>query len=442
MRILYGFIIAVVLISIFVVSYKKTKDIFSPLSFFSIFQFLRYVPCFLVSNYDSKVALNNGNLFITFLMEMLFVIFVVVGYSLKKKKKKQSAIKIVLTIPFLLIITIFLFGFASRIYILQKLGGLIYVIKNMGKAYHELTEIGNGYVNNLSFLMTISIVMCIYKYSISKRRKYLFVSIAFTGLGMLTHLVYSSRSPALEMAMFALVAYHYFVKKITFKSLLKPRVILFLVFSLTIIVVLPSLRTLSSGGSSINYSDVKSSINSSNFFEDLANEFSAVGRDTFVYNYFGNNNYWLGKNYLNLFSALVPSSIYTNKPCLDDGNYLCNLIYGYQCSPNQGRNDLIVKYSMPFTSQSIAFANFGVLGVIFAGLIIGLLFKKIYGVINTHLSIATIIIYVLIVYQFDFSTLGIVQTMIPLMITLVVCFVSMAFCTKKAYLIRNKRFSV
>lgn len=437
MRIIYGVIILVILIFIIINSYKKTKDIFSPLCLFSFLQFLKYVPHMFFTNVESFVNLDAESLFMTFIVEVFFVLTVFVFYNVFKDTKKTFSKKTKIDIPFYLIVAIFIIGFLSRIYILNQLGGIVYIINNMGRAYHELTNIGNGYITNLGYLMTIAIVMCVYKFSFTNQKRYFIISIIFTFVGMFTYLVYSSRSPALEMLMVMIIAYHYFVKKISLKSIFKPVNLFIIVIVLSIIVILPSFRQETLGNSSIDYGNFSFNFNLFNIFEEVANEFSVVGRDTFVYNYFNMDNFWFGANYFNLLVALVPSSIYTNKPCIDDGNYLCNLIYGYSCGPNDGRDDLTVKYSMPFSSQSISYANFGILGVFIGAIILGYLYKKVYSNLLHNPTVFSVILYQLIVYQFELTTLGIMQAIIPLVLCVVVWFITLKLSTKSYEYICN-----
>ena len=356
MRILFGSLLAIILLIIFVVSYRKTKDLFSPLCIFALFQYLRYVPHIIASDYESFTYLNQTNVFVTFLLETLFVIFVVFGYCLAKAKKntkdefkRQTATLLRMRIPLGVVLFVYFIGFGSRVYILYSLGGVSYILGNMGNAYYEYAHESSGYIVSLGNLMTLGILMLVYKMSYEKKKRYYVFLVCMVGAGMLSYMVYSSRSPALELLMITIFGYHFMVKKIKLRSIFKPKVLIALLLGVVVICLLPVLRNNSSGNESMRitvpglFSSIFSSIG------NIFNEFSNVGRDTFVYQYFNVSNMWYGLNCLNLFVAAIPSSIYLNKPCIDDGNYLCNLMHGYSVSPNAGRNDLLVKYSVPFS---------------------------------------------------------------------------------------------
>lgn len=446
MRILYGIVLGIILIIIFVVSYKKTKDIFSPLCIFSLFQFLRYVPHIIATDYESLTHINHTNVFVTFFFETLFVLFVVYGYShfktkqsSKDKLKRQTATFVRIRIPIFIILLVYLIGFGSRVYIIYSLGGISYVLGNMGNAYYQYAHESSGYIVSLGNLMTLGVLMLVYKISAERKKRYYVLLVCMVGAGMLSYMIYSSRSPALELLMITVFGYHFMVKKIRIESVFKPKVLIALLAGVVVICLLPVLRNNSSGNESmtITIQSLFSSIFSS--IGNIFNEFSNVGRDTFVYNYFGVENFWYGLNFLNLLVAAIPSSIYINKPCIDDGNYLCNLINGYNVSPNAGRNDLPVKYSIPFSTPGCMYANFGILGIILAGLILGFIFKKTYNSFRKNINPFTVFLYQLVVYQLEFTTLSISQTIIPLVISGLVYYVCMKyFVDKNSYILRSK----
>ena len=144
---------------------------------------------------------------------------------------------------------------------------------------------------------------------------------------------------------------------------------------------------------------------------------------------------------MNLFVAAIPSSIYLNKPCVDDGVYLCNIMYGYSVSPNAGRHDLVETYSMPFTTPSCMYANFGFIGIIAGGIILGIIYRRIYSLLKKNKNPFTILLYLTVIYQLELSTLSISQALIPIVFCGVAYYICCLRCRQKMYVLRPTNYS-
>lgn len=419
MRIIYGLILTIVLSTIFIISYKKNKDLFSPMCLFSFFQFLRYVPNIMITDYEHWFYLNNENTFKLMIIELVVIFSTLMGYlfynrHFGNKKGKYRPNKADRPISILFIIIIYLVGLSSRILVIQKSGGISYILNNVGNAYIGMSS-GSGYIMALSNLMIISMLMLLYKISFKKSRLNVIILITMICIYAATYIVFTSRSPIMELIMILAFGYNYLIKRYKVSDLLKLRYLIIASILMCLIVVLPIIRDSSNGFSNSN--EKVSSIIKENIYE-LFDEFSNVGRDAFVYDHFNINNFWFGRSYLNLLVAPIPSSIYENKPPLDDGIYLNQLLHGYEVNPNDGRKDLVFKYSIPFSTQGAMYANFGILGVSMATILMGMLYAKIYKKLNENKNknIFIIIVYQLVIYQLELSTLSITQTLIPLIL--------------------------
>ena len=108
---------------------------------------------------------------------------------------------------------------------------------------------------------------------------------------------------------------------------------------------------------------------------------------------------------------MIPSSIFINKPPIDDGFYLMNLIHGNVLGPNSGRNNIDLTIgSLPFTSQGLGYANFGILGIIIVGFLTGCLYKIIYERTIKRNNTLDTLIYFYVMYIFGFTPLLIQNT--------------------------------
>lgn len=440
MRLIYGTVLLFIVLVIFFTAYRRTHDLFSPMCMFAIMQGIRYVPHIISTDYEHFAVLNDDSLTITFVIEVLFIIAVTLGYRKRVcfgRFGRDNGISnndsiSDRDIPMSIIIFIYIVGFAARISLIMSIGGFTYALHNMGQAYSLYSHTSSGYITALGNLMTLAEIMLVQKIAITNRRHHIILLGIMIVFGMATYLVYSSRSPALEMLMIVIFAYNYLIRRIKLKSILRPKILIIVASVVLIVAIMPSIRN-ESGNSSFDYESVDWGERVQEGLEGVFSEFSYVGRDTYVYHYFSVDNYWLGKNYLNLLVSFIPSSIYTNKPCVDDGNYLCNIMYGYQVSPNAGRDDLPIKYSIPFSTQGCTYANFGIIGVVFAGLLLGIIYRQTYDKFQKRITAFSVILYQLIVYQLELSTLSIIQTLIPLVFLGVTFVISDKLFGRKKY---------
>lgn len=417
MRLIIGLMLGFFLLIIFIVSYLKNKDLFSPLCIFSLLTFLRYVPHIISKDYESLVSLNADNTFKLFIIETLAVFSVVFGYLFYKTRFYNSKRYVVVRkkdvqdIKEWQIILLYCVGIAGRIRIILLAGGLYAILQNRGLAYASLSD-GTGFFSMLTGCSVIGAMMQLNlvintKKEFGKCLKYysrLLVLLLMIGIYCLTYLVFTSRSPILEYLMFIAFGINYLWKRIKLSSLMKPKIFISIVFVVLIIIVLPQFRN--------GQENVK--IDFSNASEKFIDEFSYVGRDALVYEHFDFNNLWFGRSYTSLMTAFVPYAIYPSKPPVDDGVYLSNLAYGHEITPPVERSQLYIKYSIPFSTPSIMYANFGILGVVLGCFFVGMLYAKYYKIAIDTQDVMQIIVYQLIAYQLELSSLQIVQTLIPL----------------------------
>ena len=111
----------------------------------------------------------------------------------------------------------------------------------------------------------------------------------------------------------------------------------------------------------------------SNIVSGIFDEYSRAGRDVYTYEYFSQHDLFYGKSILNIVFAFFPSSIVDNKPIVDDGLFLINVMTGHDTDINDSYNELYYKSgSIPFTTQGMMFANFSYLGLILGGILMAL----------------------------------------------------------------------
>lgn len=448
MRLLYVVILLFPLIIMFFLSYRRFHDYFSPLCIYSVFVALKYIPAILNKNYEAFTELNSDNTLIVTIMQLIAVISVVIGYLLGSRyfinhRSDDSVLNLSnervgvsntvelahVSIVQWKILLVYFIGMIARVRIIILSGGISKILGNVSQAYAGLSN-GTGFLSLLSNCVIISAMLqlSIALEALNSDNKQLYkkrmtILIIMVLLYSISYLVFSSRSPVFEIIMYLGFGYNYLYKRFKIRSVLKPSILILFVLCILILVLMPKLRTSSYtdpnrfDGLTGRYASDK------NFINEVTDEFSVVGRDAYVYENFDYNNFWYGKSFKGLLTAFIPYSLYPQKPPVDDGLYLSNMIYGYSVNPPVARDQLVVKYSIPFTTPSSMYANFGVLGIVFGEFVVGFLYVWAYGNLRKHTNVFSIVLYQLIIYQFELTTLSIMQTLMPLIICFLIFYI-------------------
>lgn len=419
-----------VFLLIFYVFYRKHKDIFHPLCFFSILSILRYVPSIFSAETDNFVRLTEDGLTRFVLLTSLYTVCVISGYYLFSRMNNKSVAHILQgelnNKMFSLGLGLFFVGTLSRIYFIYSSGGLLYILSNIQNKVEMVT--GNGYLLAIGNFMTYGIVlmMCSDFY---KQRRNLVINLLLLiciGSSFFLFAFMSDRTAPMRFLMIVIMAYHYNFNQIKVGSLLKPKSIALIISLVVFIVAMPLLRNKDGYD---KYGSV------SNLMEHATDEignifywFSYTGRDVFIYEHFDMSNYWGGKNLLNFISAPIPASLLKDKPPVDEGYYLANLIKGHESSPPETR--FSYKSSIPFDNQGIMYANFGILGLILGGIIVGVVYGYTYKLLITNdYHPLVIVISQIILYNFSLTSHDMVNVilligfmLLPLIVTKILSF--------------------
>lgn len=408
MRILLALELMFCYLLVFVLSYKKTHDIFSPLCFYSLLQGMRYIPGVAFFPEHMNINLTLENVFNVVIINIVSLFFVVMGSIFYDNFIREDNCTYVIKsasdkYPLLLLI-IYLLGFLAQVIYIYKSGGLYQILYNLqGKDFAK----GSGYLMSLQILMVISLA-CL----IAKKRKINFITIIGLLIYCLPILIFRKRSPILEAVIVLLMIYHYTIHKFKLRDFISLKSIIILFIIILFIVTMPLLRRI----------NVLLSIKSIKAFielgiENILNifyELSYTARDAFIYEHFNISNEYHGSRIINLIFSPIPSRLWNDKPIVDDGMYLCNYVYGFYIKPPS--SDLPIINSYPFSTQGSLYAGWGLLGVIIGHFLLGLIYYHAYHELIKKNCIYYILIYQLIIYQLEFSVLSIVQTLTPLVI--------------------------
>lgn len=391
----------------FIGAYIGRKDIFSPRFIFNVFAWLKNIPY--AVDYIRVNNIADETIDSYFFFKFISFICVNVGitiYEIKSTNKKyvyQENKKRKISAYLRTGIIVSIIGFVVKIKTILDSGGVLYILSHIqgrkeimaGQYYNEL------FANSLLTCGVLLTLMCYLK---EKRKKNLYIFIVIYVITTFGLIVFGARRPAMMLLLQVIMLYHFSSSKIRIRSLFKIKSIITIFVIAFFVLLMPMLRS-SSGTDYINNPQkwVEGAVENTN---TLFREFSYCDGDMFAFDYFKNHEYWYGASYLNIPLQIIPKSIYPQKPPMDDGMYLLNLMYGEKATPNMATDDLYYQTSVPFTLESSLYSNFGLLGIIFGCLLVGVFYQYVYKVlISCFCPIFMILIYQEIIFVFVPSVL-------------------------------------
>lgn len=391
----------------FIGAYIGRKDIFSPRFIFNMFAWLKNIPY--VIDYISANRIDDVTIDLYFFFKFISFICVNVGitiyerismskkYVYKENKKRGNSAYLRTGI------IVSIIGFAVKIKTILEGGGVFYILSHI-QARKEL--MAGQYYNELfaNSLLTCGVLLTLLCYIKEKNKKHLYIFILVFAITTFGLIVFGARRPAMMLLLQVIMLYHFTSSKIKFYSIFKIKSLITISIIALFVLLMPMLRS----GSETDYVNnpakwVEGAVDNVN---TLFREFSYCDGDLFAFGYFKNHEYWYGASYLNIPLQVIPRSIYPKKPPMDDGMYLLNMMYGEKVSPNMATADLYYQTSVPFTLESSLYSNFGLLGIILGGLLVGMLYQYIYKVlISCYCPIVMILVYQEIIFVFVPSVL-------------------------------------
>jgi len=415
----------------------KKGDLLHPLTFFTAFYVLRVViPIIMYSSVDitngliiSDLYLRNSilddDIFFEYTILQLSCFFVTLfGINVALNTRKTVRLKIFNKgLQFLrnrgqlknykyLGILLFVIGVISFASMMRQVGGLTYFLSNLQLRTYIIGNMDLLYWL-VSFLGNAPILLayyCFKRYPNSQIKQIIVIIICLIS-GLMAGL--GGRSSLVSLFIQLLIIYNYTVRQINFEKMLSPKYILIFVGLVAFIVVMPALRSPGEWASFTSTPAVYLRDHFNGLFRLVARE-SYVPHYTAIINYFRTHALWLGASFKGLITGFIPSSIFPNKPPVDDGMYLYSICFGrgdiFPTMPARSLN----YSSYPLETFGSMYANFGVVGTIIGfyilGRIIGRSYRKLQKTENNRLF--AIIIYTTVVTSFQLSTLRIEQFII------------------------------
>lgn len=398
----------------FLGAYLGRKDIFSPRFVFNIFAWLKNVPY--VIEYISVNRISEDSIETYFLFKFISFICVNIGITIyernssKKKyvyhenKKRDNSAYLRTGIVVAII------GFVVKVKTILEGGGVFYILSHI-QARKEI--MAGQYYNELfaNSLLTCGVLLTLLCYLREKNKKHFYTFLLIFSMTIFGLIVFGARRPAMMLLLQVVMLYHFISSKINFLSLFSIKSLMTISGIALFVLLMPMLRS----GSETDYINnptkwVEGAFDNAN---TLFREFSYCDGDLFAFDYFKNHDCWYGASYLNIPLQVIPRSLYPQKPPMDDGMYLLNMMYGETVTPNMATADLQFQTSVPFTLESSLYSNFGLLGIILGSLLVGVFYQYVYKVlISCHCPIVMILIYQEIIFVFVPSVLHATSAMI------------------------------
>lgn len=433
-----GCIILILPFVYFLVVRNKKEDFFSPKNAFTFLYFFDVVLSVLkitpVANIDEDnfflySSLVDDSSFLKYcILQSVSYILVLFGINSVQKRIKNKNITRVTRVTFspslahsFLVwgIVFYFIGVIGFILIMRKVGGVTYFFSNLQLRRYLVRDL-DFETMLLAFLSNAPLLIIFSKKYSGKRMSFgdiamIILAGIMSGLG--------GRKALLMLFVECIFIYHFAIQKINVKVFLKPRylllaVVLFFFFSI--------------------YSQLRREGAFEEFLKDPVSFYkentqggvlSTVAGESYVpfyiaiIHYFNDHDYWHGASFKGLLTAPIPSSLYKQKPPVDDGMYLFSIAHGNtDIRPVMPANELDGT-SWPLETFGSMYANFGsfgvLVGMIVLGLVIGWSYKK---MIVSDFSFLWLIMYVNVLFTFELSTLRIFQVFLAFVTFAIVSF--------------------
>ena len=316
-------------------------------------------------------------------------------------------------------IIFYLLGILGFFLIMSKTGGVAYFFSNLQYRTYLVRDL--DFESYLLSLLNYAPLLIIYskRWTKGKIRFIDIILIIFAGLmvGL------GGRKALLMLVVESIVIYHFVVKRIRIKKILRPKYIIGILFVYLFFTTYSKFRQ---EGAYMQFINSPVAFYTENVDGGLARAIAGESYVPFyvaIINYFETHQKWYGTSFKGLFTAFIPSSFYSDKPPVDDGMYLYSIANGRDgLLPPMPVHELDGS-SWPLETVGAMYANFGSLGVLIGMWLVGIIIGSVYNkMIKTNYSFLFVIFYTLMLFTFELSSLRIVQLVMAFVILSVIQF--------------------
>lgn len=408
-----------------VLSHKKHKDIAAPFNIFSLLYIVNVmIPTMIYMNEETvqfidtmyiRDAVSDNSTYCTYVfLQTLCYYLLLFGTKLRVGKSNSRALNVseTVTSDFSIQkkykhigIAMWLIGTAAFLKMMNQVGGIYYFFTHL--QYRTSLTRNMDVLSWILPFVNYGVLFIVYSYKGTNKPLNIRILILIVLSGIMSGL--GGRKALLILLIEALLLYHYCVKKIEIRKLFKLKYIIGVIAIYFFFTVMPKFRTEGS---------FEAFLENPLAFAQQSNNgiLSTIRRESYVayymatIEYFKANSLWLGRSFLGLLTAIIPSSIFQGKPPVDDGTYLYSIC--------QGRTDIVPPMpfnelngsSLPLETFGSMYANWGVFGLVIGMILLGGIYGYAYRKMkNNSYSLFSVVIYTQIIFTFQLSTLRIFQ---------------------------------
>lgn len=430
------------IIIMLIILLKDKKDLFSPRNIIPILYIIEIgIPVLNLSiNSQGYVtnkkliynAINSDKTFYKFLMLELiyYIVLMCTVYVLTKKNKPISESIDTLLTPISANLSIkklklkfwamlfFLIGSGSFIILMIKLGGISFFLNNL--QYRTILMRDYDFLGWMTSLISFAPLLLLYSKKFEKSNSKL--SIGFLIFTFIIGLINGrgGRKAIIVLFVQLIILWNYSIKKIEIIKYFKFKYVLISIISMASFIILPMLRLEGQLDIFIN--------NPTYLFNEMINSVSELAiKESYVpffilaVDKFNSSNYWLGKSFAGLITAFIPSSLFPNKPPIDDGMYLYSISLGRADIEPIMATSALNTSSFPLETFGSMYINFGITGIVLGSILLGCIISYFYNNMKRkNYSFLSVLLYIDIVINFELSTLRIMQFLTYFILTFLV----------------------
>lgn len=302
-------------------------------------------------------------------------------------------------------IVLWLIGAMAFLKIMSKVGGIYYFFTHL--QYRSSLTRDMDVLSWILPFVNYGVLFIVYSYKGTNKKLNIKIIFLIIISGLMSGL--GGRKALLILLIEVLLLYHYCVKKIDIRKFFKAKYVIGLIGIYFFFILMTNFRTEGAFETFLSNPLAFTKESNNGILSTIRTE-SYVTFYISIIEYFKTHSLWLGKTFLGLITAIIPSSIFPGKPPVDDGTYLYSIC--------QGRNDIVPPMpfsqlngsSYPLETFGSMYSNFGLVGLLFGMILLGGIYGYAYRKMKKKsYDLFSVVIYTQIIFTFQLSTLRIFQ---------------------------------
>lgn len=304
-------------------------------------------------------------------------------------------------------------GGGAILYLVYIVGGLDVLMANLGRRI-ELVA-GLGVIVYMRYFLMLGAMLAVYALRYNRSSVRIIIALVTVTMALMVLSLFGGRTHAVQLIILVMLTWHYAVAPMRHFG---RNLVLSAAIITPYVIAIPIIRS-SAGEPAQLLSTIRNAQAAGRAFVQEVGK----GTDTYilVVNHFDRSNAWLGKSFLDLRTALVPSTSLYGKPPIDEGMYIQTIALGRHVTPPLSRHDLWPSAWPPETFGTM-YANFLLPGVLLGMYLLGALQRVLYSYLrNSATSFFAVALYGFAMVTAQLSNIRLVQMGSILATTTLLC---------------------